>query len=149
MVPTQVILDEIQTLLATDVATLAAAAAKHVHLIKAPFTPGPQTALSGLTPADFTGSTAKNAASGNQQQFNDPITVQLVVQLVEPLGGWHWQATDAVNLPQTIFGFVVTDLANAVTFGSALLDTPVQLLAAGDAVDVGNIRFSFVAPVVE
>jgi len=142
MVPTTVITDSITDLIAADVANLAAAAAKHVHLIMAPFTPGPGTDFTALTPATFTGSTALNAAAGAQQSFQDGATQRRVVQLIEPVGGWHWVTGDAVNLPQTIYGFAVTDLANAVTFGSEVFPTPIVLTAGGQAIDIAQVRFT-------
>jgi len=147
MQPTQTLLSTLAELLAGDVAYLAAAAAKHVHWIKDVFTPDLTTDFTALVEADFDGYVALNAAAGAQQAFTDPITGQRVVQLIEPLGGWHSETTGVTNLPQTIYGYAVTDLADAVTLGSALLDTPVTLSGVGEAVDVSNIRLTFdVAP---
>lgn len=142
MTPTTLIIKSITDLIAADVANLAAAAAKHVHLIMSNFTPGPGTDFTLLTEATFTGSTALNAASGAQQSFQDAVSTRRVIQLVEPLGGWHWITGDLVNLPQTIYGFCVTDLANAVTFGSELLPSPITLSGAGQAIDLPNVRMT-------
>lgn len=149
MTPTQLILDALQTLLAEDVGTLAAAAVKHVHLIKEAFTPSAETDFTALDEADFTGSTAKNAPAGNQSAYRDPTTGQLVVELIPPAGGWHWQATDGVNLPQTIYGWCLTDLANGDTFGSGLFDEPILLQQAGDGLDIASVKFNFVPPVLQ
>lgn len=142
MTPTTRIYNSITDLLAANVADLAAAAAKHVHLIMAPFTPDLGTDFTTLTPATFTGSGALSAASGAQQSFTDAVSIRRVVQLVEPLGGWHWVTGDAVNLPQTIYGYALTDLADAVTFGSQLLPAPIVLTGAGQAIDVDQVRFT-------
>lgn len=143
MQPTNTILAAIQTLLADDVGTLAAVTAMHCHLIKAPFTPSETTDFTALSEADFTGGAAKSAGTGNQQAFSDPISGQRIVQVLEPAGGWHWQATALTNLPQTIFGYALTDTANAVTYGAALLDDPVELTGVGDGVDIPQLRFTF------
>jgi len=146
MIPTNVILDEISNLLAADPATLAPVAlACHVHLMKAPFTPGPTTAFSALNEATFAGSTAKDAGVGPQQEFRDPITGLRIVQLLEPAGGWHWQCTADPTPAEVIYGFIVTDNTDAVTYGSALLSAPVTIAAAGQAVDLPWIRFTFAA----
>ncbi len=143
MKPTNAILSELQFLLASDPTTLAAAAnALHVHLIRVPFSPGAATDYQVLTPADFTGSAALAAGLGTQQSFTDPTTGYRVVQIREPAGGWHWQATNGVNLPQTIYGWCLTDSADTVTYGSDLFDAPILLLGTGDAVDIPNLRFS-------
>lgn len=144
MQPTSVILSALQTLLAEDVTTLANATALHVHLIKAPFTPGDNTDFTTLTEADFTGHTALHAGTGNQQMFRDPVTGELVVQMLEPAGGWHWVTGDTVNLPQTIYGYVLTDHTDLITYASSLLPTPVLLQAAGDGVNVDQVKFNFV-----
>lgn len=149
MTPTNILLDQLATLLATDPTQLAPVAdACHIHLIKAPFTPGPLSDFTTMTAADFTGSTAKSAGVGAQQHFWDPVTSRRVVQLVEPAGGWHWQASAAPTPAQTIYGIAVTDHADLVTYGSALLTSPVTIANIGDAVDIANVRLSFVPPVL-
>lgn len=140
--PTSVIVDAARDLLAADTGTLAPAAlAVHVHLIAEPFVPGLDTDFTALTEATFTGGAAKSAGVGPQQSFNDPGGNR-VVQLLEPAGGWHWQCTVAPGAPETIYGIVYTDNADAVTYGSALLDSPVVITAVGDSVDVPNVRIS-------
>lgn len=144
MQPTNVVLEALADLLAEDTATLAPAAlANHVHLIQEAFTPGVDTDFTTLLAADFTGSTAKNVGVGAQQVFIDAETSERVIQLLEPAGGWHWEATDGVNLPQTIYGVVLTDNANAVTLGSALLPEPIVLSGAGQGFNLNQLQFRF------
>lgn len=142
MTPTTVLNASVNGLVAADTTKLASATALKVHLIQAPFTPGADTSFGDLTEATFTGATAKSPATGAQQAFFDPVAGSWVVQLTEPAGGWHWVTTDAVSLPQTVYGYAVTNGAGSVTFGSALLDNPVNLVASGDAVDIGFLRFT-------
>jgi hypothetical protein len=144
MQPTNVILDAMVNLLAADPATLAPAAlANHVHLSMTPFTPGPTLDIAGVTDATFNTYVPANAGVGTQQEFIDPMTGLRNIQLLEPAGGWHWETGSAANLPQTIYGWFVTDNADAVMLGSALFSTPIVLTAAGQAVDIGNIRLTF------
>jgi hypothetical protein len=143
MIPTQVILNALQTLLASDTTTLAAATALNVHLIKAPFAPGPTTDFTTLIEADFAGYAAIGAGTGVQQMYRDPVTAELVVQMKEPAGGWHWQATGGTHLPQTIYGWVLTDHTNAVTYASELFTDPITMQASGDGVDVDQVKMSF------
>jgi len=145
MQPTQAIVNSLAELLAEDVAFLAAAAVKNVHLITSPFTPALTTDFTLETEATFDGYVVKTAAAGAQQFFTDPLTGERITQLIEPAGGWHWQTTGVTDLPQTIYGFIVTDAADAVTLGSALLDEPVTLNASGEAIDVDQIKFTFAA----
>jgi len=143
MLATRIIEDAMRDLLAADTGTLAPAAlANHVHLIMDPFTPADNTDFTALTEATFTGSAAKSAGVGPQQAFFNPAENVNVVQLLEPVGGWHWQATVAPASPQTIYGWCVTDNADAVTYGSDLFDDPPIVTSIGDAVDIPFVRYS-------
>jgi hypothetical protein len=135
-------LDAIVNLLAGDTGSLAAVAAMHVHLAKANFTPGPDLTVGDLTEADFTGSAALDAGTGTQQVFVDPVTGQRTIQILEPAGGWHWDCSGG-TLPQTIFGYYLTDNADAVLYAATRLTTPITLTAAGQAVDIPYLRFVF------
>lgn len=143
--PTSVLLNRVATLLSTDTGSLAPAAlAVKVHLAIAPFTPGPSLTVSSFTEATFSGYTALSAGTGNQESFTDPPSGQRIVQLQEPAGGWHWQANGATGLPQTVYGFYITDNANAVLYGSQLLPAPITLAAVGDGVDLAWVRFGII-----
>ncbi len=144
MIPTNTILDKIVTLLQNDTTTFASATlAVKIHLAKAAFTPAPTRIITDFTEANFTGFAAKVAGLNAQQFFFDQTTGMRVMQLIEPVGGWHWQPTDGLQLPQTIFGYYCTDNASAVVYGSALLPAPVTLQNAGDGIDIGQVRLSF------
>jgi hypothetical protein len=142
VVPHQNIIDSVPGLIAADTAFLGVAAVKHVHLIKEAFTPSPAINFPPTKVATFDGYATLNAASGSQQSFTDPVSGNQIVQLIEPLGGWHWLTTGGTNLPQTIYGYFVTDLADAVTLGCGILDTPVILTATGQAIDIAQIRIT-------
>lgn len=144
MIPGQIIVDRIRTLLATDTTTFALAATPgKIHLAINSFSPSAALLVGSFTEATFVGYAALSLATGPQQTFNDSLTGGRVMQLVEPLGGWHWQTTATTSLPQTVYGFYCTDNGNAALWGSQLLPAPVPLNAIGDAVDIGNVRISF------
>lgn len=143
--PSQALLNRLNVLLAGDTTTLApAAGGVKVHLAQNAFAPSLSLALGSLTEATFTGYAALLAPTGAQQSFSDPSTGNLVVQLIEPLGGWHWATTAATSLPQTIYGFYVTDNGTATLYGSALFTTPITLTATGQGVDIAQVRFSVI-----
>lgn len=143
MLGTQVLIDALTARLATDTGTLAAAQALKVHLIKAPFTPGPTTAFGTLTEAAFTGSAAKDAGTGAQQVFTDPVTGLKQIQLLEPAGGWTWICTATPSPAEQIYGVCVTNNDNSVTYGSALLaGGPITINAAGQAITLPTVRFA-------
>jgi hypothetical protein len=141
--PTNTLLARLQTLLQTDTGSIASATlACKVHLAIAAFTPSVTLTIANLTEATFTGYAALVGGTGNQQAFFDPVTGQRQVQLLEPAGGWHWQASGTTGLPMTVYGWYVTDNGVANLYGSALFPTPITLTNIGDAVDVPNIRFA-------
>lgn len=144
MQPTDLILDRIAELLAEDTTTLAPAAlACEVHLAMNAFSPGTGTVLADLTEADFDGATEIDAGVGPQQNFIDPTTGRRVIQLLEPAGGWHWITTGVTNLPQTIYGYYVTNNGGTILYGCALLPAPVLLTGVGQAIDLPQVRFTF------
>ena len=142
--PGQSLLNRLQTLLAQDTGSLAAAVALKAHLAIAAFTPSLGLTIASLTEATFQGYAALLAVVGNALSWFDPLTSQAVVEMQPPAGGWHWQTTGVTGLPQTVYGWYLTDNANATLWGSALLPSPVTLTASGQGLDVASIRFGIV-----
>jgi len=141
LIPTRVVTNTIPELVAADATLLADPAdAPKAHLITSAFTPGLNSDFSAMTEATFTGSAAKSATAGAQQAYVDPVTSKYVVQLQEPAGGWTWECTADPAATETILGVCVTNQAGDVTYGSMLLDDPVPISAAGQAVPVPWIR---------
>lgn len=143
MQPSRTIWETFQDLLAADTGTLAAVAAMHVHLAAATFIPSLDLSLASLVEATFTGGAAKNAGIGTAQTYYNVTTGRREVQILEPAGGWTWICTVAPAAPETIFGFYLTDNADAVLFGAELLATPITIQAVGQAVILPYLRMSF------
>jgi hypothetical protein len=143
MQPSQSILNQIATLLAGDTTTLANAAALKIHLAKANFTPSPALLLAGLTEADFVGYAALAAGIGAQLNYVDPVTGLVTIEIKPPAGGWHFSVTGITNLPETIYGWYVTDNGTTVLYGSARLVTPIPLTASGQGFDIDLPKFAF------
>jgi hypothetical protein len=143
MTPSATLQSDIATLLAHDTGTLAAATAVNIHLAQNPFVPSPSLALASLTEANFTGYAALAGTSGNQNVYQDPLSGLQTVELIPPAGGWHFATTGVSNLPQTIYGWYVTDHLNAVLYGSGLLATPIPLSISGQAFDLPSLLFQF------
>ncbi len=143
MQPSDAILNAIATLLAHDTATLANATANHVHLAKAPFTPAPGFDVTTFVEADFIGYAILSPTAGNQLEFLDPVTLLRTIELAAPVGGWHFQTTGITNLPQTIYGWWVTNAADTALYAMGLLGTPVALQASGQGFDLPLLRFAF------
>lgn len=141
MIASQFIINRVATLLGGDTTTLAPAASPpKLRLAQAAFVPSVALLIGGLTEASFTGYAALLCAINAQQVFQDPVSGQQCIQMIEPLGGWHYLVTSATGLPQTIYGYYLTDNAGATLYASALFPTPIVLNANGQAVDVSQAR---------
>lgn len=150
MQPTRALWRRGPDLLAGDTVTLAQAAnALHVHLAINNFTPGLDLELADLTEATFTGSAAKNVGLNAQPIYYDGVDGLLTIRLLEPVGGWNWECTADPAAPETVYGVYVTDNADAILYGSQLLDSPVTIDAADQGVGVGDLtlKFSVSSPV--
>jgi hypothetical protein len=143
MQPARALWEQISTLLSADTTYLANAAAMKVALVKATFVPGLDTVLANLTLAAFTGSTPLSCGTGTQLVFYDPLTNTRVIEVKAPAGGFHWACTVTPAPAETIYGIALTDNAGAVLIGTMLLPTPITISAAGQGLDVANIRLSF------
>lgn len=143
MIPSNVILDAIPDLIAADTATLGDATACKVALVASPFTPSPDLVIGSLTLASFTGSTPLEPDTGPQTVFVDVETGYRTVQMIEPAGGWTWLCTATPSPAQTIYGYILTDNAGAVLYGSALLDSQVTISAAGQGLTIDRLIFRF------
>lgn len=143
MKPSRALWEAMQDLLAADTGTLGAVAAMHVHLAAAAFTPSLDLALGTLTEATFNGSAAKNAGTGTQQVFYDQESGARQIQLLEPAGGWTWECAVTPGSPETIYGYYVTDNADAVLLGAALLGSPLTISAAGQGLTIPRVTLSF------
>lgn len=140
LIPTDVIKDRVNALLAADATTLAPAAlAVHVHLIIVNVNPQTYT-FNAADEATFTGGAAKSAGTGAQQFFSDNDGNRYV-QLLEPAGGWTWTCTVTPAAPETVYALCVTDNADAVTYGTLLLTAgPQEISLAGQGFSEGSIQ---------
>src|SRR5262249_36978528 len=126
-------------LLAADVATLAPAEANTIILIKEAFTPTPNLILADVVLADFDGSEPKDGIAGAQPEGQDPNTGDFVIDIAPSAGGWRWETTGTTNLPQTIYGFCLTDADGTVLLASALLPSPQTLNLINQRIDLGDL----------
>lgn len=150
MIPTQAFLDRIGVAIGADTACFADPTTfLKVTLVKTAFTPGTELVLGDVTVADFDGSTALHAADATPAVFRDPQNGDQIVQASDPAGGWHWQTTGSTNLPQTIYGYIVTDHTGANLQGSVLFDTPLVLNGVGQGVDVPAVQVRITALAIE
>ena len=128
------------TLLAADATTLAPAALNNlIALVKSAFTPSEQTDVSTLVLADFDGSTPIAVGTGTQPTGADPNTNDEIISILPPAGGFRFATTGVTNLPQTIYGFILTDSTGATLYAAALLPAPVTLTASGQVIELPTV----------
>jgi hypothetical protein len=145
MTPVQSLVTAMATALANTPPLDQVAADNRVGLVMAPFTPSPSTAYADLVLATFTGATPKVVALGAQGSAQDPVSNQMVITIVEPLGGWRFVTSDAVNLPQTIYGYALFDSTGGPDLlASQLLPEPITLVAAGQEINLDTVKLTMV-----
>lgn len=145
MKPMKAVRLQLGELLAADATTLAPATdANKIALISADFTETESLVIGDLTLASFTGSTPKAGATGSQQAGIDPATGEQVVTILQPAGGYRFECTGAPSVPETIYGYALTDNGGTTLLGVHKLDTPVQITNVGDFVDTGPVELRFV-----
>jgi len=142
MVPGAVINATINAKIAADTTWLANVAASKMHLVAAPFTPSLALTYASLTEASFTGYASVSPVVGAQTAATDPITGLPVIFLNPPVGGFRFTTTSAVGLPQTIYGWVLTDNVNANVLASGLFSTPIVLTLSGQIIEVPDLLFT-------
>jgi hypothetical protein len=137
---TDVLAARFANLVAADVTTLDAALNVKILLSKSAFTPGPGTAVGSITEADFDGYAPleKDAAAPNV--YTDPATGDFIIEIPPPAGGFSFETTGVTNLPQTIFGWLLTDNAEAVVYDSQLMSPQPLLTASGQGFSLAPVR---------
>jgi len=136
------------TKLGADTVTLAAAC--WLIWIKSPFTPGTVLTLTDADMADFATSTPLAITAATRPVLIDPSTGDQYLRMPPPAGGFNAVVTAGTNLPQTIYGAVIssdsTTVEGGVVFGSTLLEEPELLNATGQAFGIDDQRFTLVLP---
>lgn len=142
MIASTLLSQSVAELVGADATRLADPAdAPKVTLIIDDFSPDPSTDPMTLMFATFTGSTPKSATAGAQAVGVDPLTNESIITLNEPVGGWRWECTADPATPETVYGFVVTDQAQAVLYGIQHLDEPVQISLAGHEINLQSLTY--------
>lgn len=138
-------IDTIAPLLGADVGVLAEATPfVALRLAKTAFSESVNLVIGDMDEADFDGYSALHGASAATQVFIDPVTGLWTLQVREPAGGWHWVTTGLTNLPQTIFGYYLTDSGGTDLWGVHRFSDAEEVLLqiVGQGVDVPSARFA-------
>jgi len=97
--------------------------------------------LENIVPADFTGSAPIDGLPGAQQVGVDPNTMDQVVTIKDPLGGFRWITGDNVNLPQTIYGYALLTANGTSLLAYMPFTAPMDLLDQGQEINLGKVQF--------
>jgi len=141
MTPSQLLLTSAATLLAGDTAGLNAALDVEIHLAKNAFTESPSRVLGDFTEADFDGYAALAKDPAAPTVVTDPATGDQIITLPDPAGGWAFATTGVTNLPQTIYGYYLTDSTGAVLYGCKRFADAVVLTGNGQGFSIGTVDF--------
>lgn len=151
MTPVEAVTEAMLAAIGADTVTLAGAC--WVIPIKTNFTPDPAPTLVDADIADFTGATPKACGAAARPVLVDPATGNLFLNMPPPAGGFLWTASDAVNLPQTIYGVALssdsTTVEGADLLGTQLLDAPLTLTGAGETVQLDSVTFTLILPALQ
>lgn len=110
-----------------------------VHLFQNDFSPNPAMEVSDFVEASFGGYDPITVVLGPCPQSNDPATGDSLMDIRPTSGGWLWEVSTTTGIPQTIYGYYVTDEGGSVLLGAERLLTPVTLTAVNDSVAIQRV----------
>lgn len=115
-----------------------------LHLLKAEISPSLDTVLDDTQLADFDGSTPSAIAAGVRITNYDTVSGDRLIVIPPAANGNRFETGSGLNLPQTIYGAVLSDDSTTIEGGHGigyfLLDLPVELTAADQGVQIPLIR---------
>lgn len=129
MIPTNLLSVRIGTIIGADTVTLANVDNPVMRLAKNDFTPGPGLVLADLIEASFSSYAARALADGAQPESQDPSTGDVLVDLIPTAGNWRYETGGTSDLPQTIYGFYLTNEAGDALYCAERLENQVDLVA--------------------
>ncbi len=144
MILTDVVLASITAALASDsgLGSLAGSA-RLIRLFMNNIIPTRQTVVGDLTTPTFTGYADKAMGIALGREGTDPLSGKNEVIAVPALGGLVWAPSDAVNLPQTIYGWAMVDSTGAFLIGAERFPNPIILSGAGQLVSVDKVACEY------
>lgn len=111
----------------------------YVSLILSAFTPGDAALLAGFSIPTTGGLAPKVVGAVPPLTSIDPLTGQIVLTMIAPLGGWQWVTTDTVGLNVTVFGFAVRFSGVGAWIACEQLPEPVILTGIGQEVTLREV----------
>lgn len=148
MKPTKALLDMfVNAIKATTVLGSPADTAKLVMLFKNDVEPTEATLIGDLDEADFTDYARAEVPELAAMAGSDPLSLER--ELLVPSGDLIWETTDAVGLPQTIFGFALLNHAGTALLAAETFPEPIELTEAGQIITVDKLAIRFAGSAFE
>jgi len=141
MIPTTLLANRLSKVVAADATTLALPAGCVVVPLSADFSPSPNLVPASVTKAPIVPFFPKVPTPGTQFDSVDPVTGELVIQMIEPVGGWHWNTGVGFAGPVTIYGIGLFNDNYTLLFGTAKYATPIVLTGDNQNLDWPNVEF--------
>jgi hypothetical protein len=146
MIPTIDLRNQAMALLAADPTTLAPAAlAIKIKLAQNNFAPSEQSAIGDFTEATFPGYTDIPCVVGTQPEGLDPTSLDSLIYLKGPAGGFQYLTTGPWVADQTVYGYYLVDNAGTTLYASQLFPAPITLTGSGQILDIGDPNLRLVA----
>jgi len=147
MQPTQYMINRVAAATVADVLSLADATNREVGLFKNDFAPALSTVIGDLIEADFGGYARKNG--GVAESDIDPGTLQRILRVPAPVGGWAFKTTGLTNLPQTIYGFFLFGADTGELLGAFRFEDPITLTMIDQIVPVPGVYFRLLSDALQ
>lgn len=133
------------TLLSADTGTLAPAVLPNkLAVITHPFTASENLSAGDLTLASGGGLDPIAGVAGAQGVGVDPATLEQVIEISPPAGGFRWVTSGGGPYPKTVYGYALLDNTLANLFGVTQLTLPITLSADGQFVEFEPAEMRFV-----
>jgi len=104
-------------------------------------TPTKNSVIGDFDEATFTGYTGIQAEEGNANFYIDPLTSELCVELVPPVGGFNFECTSAPASPEAIYGYYVVNFNTTQVLGAHKFENPISIAVANQAITLPKVEF--------
>lgn len=145
ILPMQTVRLQLGVLLAADPTTLGPVLANYVIPIIAPFTNNETLVLGDLTLGSANGLIPIICSTGSAEVAIDPVSQAQIITIKPGAGtGFRWVTSGGLSVPVTVYGYALTDNAQAVLLAAQSLPQPITFTADGYQLDVDPVQMTFV-----
>lgn len=114
-----------------NVTANASIAEPKLHLFKTDVQPNQDSEPADFVEADFDGYAAIGFGATDWNTGVEPVSGNLVIEPPPDGVALQWECSGDTDLPQTIYGFYLTNETNDVVYGARRFDVPINLTTPG------------------